>query len=217
MTKINLLTGRLLSGGRRIPLTQGQSAIVRDSDFERINQFKWRALWNPYTKSFYAVRSVRLPSGKWATQYMHREILGLMPGDPQHVDHRDHNTLRNVRSNLRLTDKRGNSENLSNQSIYGPGVYKVSERFRACAMADGRLAHIGMFDTCEEASEAREEFLKTGATKKVRRPSPYGIGVDKVGERFRACAKVDGRNIHIGVFSTAAEACEAREDFLKCR
>jgi len=154
MTKINLLTGRLLSGGRRIPLTQGQSAIVDDSDFERINQYKWYASWNPGVQSFYAYRKIRLPNGKQAQLPMHRQILGL-----EHVDHLDHNTLRNVRSNLRRTTPRGNHENQRNQSAYGVGVQRRGERFRFHVTIAGRKTFVGTFDSSAQASKAREEFL----------------------------------------------------------
>ena len=42
---------------RLIPLTQGQWAIVDEDRYEWAMQWKWCALWNLKTKSYYAVRN----------------------------------------------------------------------------------------------------------------------------------------------------------------
>jgi hypothetical protein len=42
---------------RTIPLTQGQFALVDEADYESLAVFKWHAIWNINTKSFYAVRN----------------------------------------------------------------------------------------------------------------------------------------------------------------
>lgn len=43
---------------RRIPLSQGQFAIVDASNYDWLIQWKWYAQWNPKTRSFYAVRTL---------------------------------------------------------------------------------------------------------------------------------------------------------------
>lgn len=69
---------------REIPLSRGQVAIVDVDDFERLNQFKWRALKGFST--FYSYRTTPRKDGQKSI-YMHREILGLKPGDGQMIDH----------------------------------------------------------------------------------------------------------------------------------
>jgi hypothetical protein len=83
---------------KEIPLTQGKVAVVDEEDFDRLNKHKWYACKNGNT--FYALRKSNV-NGKRLTILMHREILGLKPGDPG-VDHRDGNGLNNRRKNLRL-------------------------------------------------------------------------------------------------------------------
>ena len=64
---------------RLIPLTQGQSAIVDDCDFERISAHRWYAKWDSGTHSYYAVRA-----SKTRTRYaiwLHREVVGAAHGD----------------------------------------------------------------------------------------------------------------------------------------
>jgi len=82
---------------KQIPLTRGMFALVDDSDFEYLNQWKWRA--GECTNSFYAVREVGNRITRH-TVYLHRLIMGAEKG--QQVDHKNHNTLDNQRSNLRL-------------------------------------------------------------------------------------------------------------------
>ncbi len=71
---------------KKIPLTQGQVALVDDADYEWLSRWKWCAMWCSSTDSFYAVRHIRLPNGKWTTLRMHRAILGLKRGDSRQVD-----------------------------------------------------------------------------------------------------------------------------------
>ncbi len=158
MLKINLLTGHVFPSGRRIPLTLGQFTVVDEEDFDRLNQWKWYAVWRIGPKSFYAERSMPRVNGKRPHQLLHREVLGLEKGDPD-VDHMNHDTLDNRKSNLQLVDHRGNAENQRNQSRFGAGVRKRGNRFEAFSRVCLRYKHIGSFGTAEEARKARETFL----------------------------------------------------------
>lgn len=66
---------------RGVKLTQGQVAIVDDTDYEELSQFKWHATWSPRTRSYYAARGVHLPFGKWTKEWMHRRILYDTPDE----------------------------------------------------------------------------------------------------------------------------------------
>ena len=76
---------------KRIKLTQGQFAIVDDDDYERLNQYKWRAAYYKNMDSYYAVSSIKDESGKHRTVRMQRLILNAKPGKMVH--HKNHNTL----------------------------------------------------------------------------------------------------------------------------
>jgi len=93
-----------------IPLTKGQVAIIDSIDFEAVSRFKWCSMWNQYTHSFYAYRWV-LRDGKGTTQYMHRFLMELAHGDKRQVDHFNHDTLDNRRSNLRIVTQSENAKN----------------------------------------------------------------------------------------------------------
>lgn len=88
-----------------IPLSNGLFAIVDSCDFEAVSRFKWQALYDPKSGTWYAKRS---DHGR--TIRMHREILNAPQG--VEVDHRDGNGLNNSRSNIRLATR---SQNLCNR------------------------------------------------------------------------------------------------------
>lgn len=146
-----------------IELTQGQWTLVDDEDFEELAGYSWRAAYNPQTGSYYACRAVRL-RGRATTQRMHRRIMGLQIGDGLQVDHINHDTLDNRRSNLRVVTSRGNNSNRRKQSIFGVGVIKrvgnVTRPFQAQVHIGGRLKHVGYFSSPEEACGARAKFLE---------------------------------------------------------
>lgn len=150
----------------KIPLTQGQVAIIDQIDYEKISTHKWCAQWAKNTKSFIAVRGTR--NRRLKTQQnirMHREIFGLEDGDSHiQVDHKNHNTLDNRRSNLRLCDNRSNQENRIDQSRFGVGISMLSgnrrKPFQASIHLDRRRVYVGCFATPEEAQEARRKFLE---------------------------------------------------------
>ena len=154
---------------KRIPLTQGKFTIVDDADYEWLSQHKWYALKNGNT--FYAVRNIRLPDGKRRRIWMHREILGLKPGDPRQGDHRNHNGLHNWRDNLRACNGSQNQHNNNPRrgcfSVYkGVGLStqkykdKIYRYWRARIRVDGRCKHLGYFDSEIEAAKAYDVAAK---------------------------------------------------------
>jgi len=152
MIKINLFAATSDPAVKRIPLTHGQFALVDAVDYSELSKYKWAACWNEGAQSFYAFRAVR----------MSREILSLEGDDERQVDHKNHQTTDNRRSNIRAVTTRQNHENRKNQSQYGPGVYKrrtKSGRFAVQVQVGKRKVHLGTFDTPEEARQARASFI----------------------------------------------------------
>ena len=99
-----------------IELTQGKVALVDDSDYEYLSQFKWYSSSHGYAmrngKMVNRVREKRIS--------MHREILGVT--DPNiHVDHINFDILDNRKSNLRICS---NSENSKHRKVTGLGTSK---------------------------------------------------------------------------------------------
>lgn len=138
-------------GVRTVTLTKGYAALVDESDFEFVSQFKWFADASPCGKWVYASTN-----GGGRNRKLHRMLMGEPVGFK--VDHWDGDTLNNRRSNLRVCS---NAENIRNMRIRGgssrfKGVYwnKASKNWRAQIMLDYKKRNLGGFDTEEEAARA---------------------------------------------------------------
>jgi hypothetical protein len=149
---------------RLIQLSQGLFAKVDAADFDWLMQWKWHARFNKNTNSFYAVRVVTLTpgrKGKKKSTWMHREIVGNPLGFE--VDHKDLDTLNNVRLNLRPATR---SQNCMNRSMRSDnrsgfkGVRRAGRRWIGQITVDRKSKYLGTFDTAELAYAAYIESAK---------------------------------------------------------
>lgn len=141
----------------KIPLTQGQHALIDDEDVPLIKRWKWRAQWKPNIKSFYAVRSKNSADVKGApeTIRMHRVIMNY-PENLQ-VDHINHNTLDNCKRNLRIVTNKENQQNrirANKNSISGRlniSWLETTQKWRVKIGVNGREVDFGCFTSLREA------------------------------------------------------------------
>ena len=77
--------------------------VVDEEDYDRLSKFRWSIgkCSGPDRNPKYYVRRHVCRQGKQVTVYMHREVLGVLPGVV--VDHLDGNGLNNTKRNLRAT------------------------------------------------------------------------------------------------------------------
>lgn len=135
-----------------ISLTRDLFAQIDEEDADLVCPFRWWA--SPVKSSMSAFYGYTQISGR--TIYMHRLIAGAKKSDV--VDHADFNGLNNRRSNLRLTDLRGNGANkrIPLPSSGFRGVYRHGRRFVAQVYKNGAAQRVGFFDTAEAAAQARD-------------------------------------------------------------
>ena len=139
---------------KEIHLTKGKVAIVDDTDFEGLSQWKWHAklscgLW-------YAARAVTM-AGRKITIRMHRLITNASDG--MEVDHIDGDGLNNLRQNLRIVTRNQNRFNsrvrVDNTSGYkGVSLNKRTGRWVAWIGYYGKHKNLGYFATPEMAAQA---------------------------------------------------------------
>jgi len=137
------------------------TTLVDEVDYQRLRlwEYKWfRLVCNNTTY----IRSIQ----KQKTLLLHRLLLGLI-GSPRKVvvDHIDHNGLNNTRSNLRITDRRGNSRNRRKQkskkafSDYKGVAWvgydsKINPWKAQIWMPDRKQKSLGCYPTETEAAQA---------------------------------------------------------------
>ena len=133
---------------REIKLTRGLVAFVDDEDFYILSNHVWRI--DDQGNNLYARSSKGV--------LMHRMILGLTDKKIL-VDHKDRNGLNNIKSNLRIATRSQNNANTisrpgSSSKYLGVCFYKHTGKWAARIRKNGKLIHIGQFETEENAAIA---------------------------------------------------------------
>lgn len=143
---------------KTIPLTKGQVALVDDSDYNFLSQWKWYASKNGNT--YYAQRR-KTVNGKKLTIKMHRVIMNVSIG--VETDHIDRNGLNNQRYNLRTCTRSQNNANrvmkVSNTGYIGVGWNNKNKKFYAGLEYQGKRVYLGSFVLAEDAAKAYNEAV----------------------------------------------------------
>ncbi len=156
-----------------IPLTHGRVSIIDDIDVE-LSDINWSAHFiknpNELHGQWYADGHSATMNGKRKTIRLHRLILEKMLNRPleknEHVDHINHDSLDNRRSNLRLATSQQNQFNQRIRSTPKSSKYRgVAWRKRAGKWiaqigCNRKRFGLGYFSTEEEAARAYDRKAK---------------------------------------------------------
>lgn len=136
-------------------LSQNQTTWVDDWNFEWLNQWKWYAIWNKDTQSFYAKRNDGIPPNR-GTISIHREIMKT-PKD-MICDHINHDTLLNTEGNLRnVTPAQSNMNRvLRENSLKERCIRKTPYGFQVRVKVGGVMVHDKFFKEIEDAIASRD-------------------------------------------------------------
>jgi hypothetical protein len=151
---------------RTVPLygkiAAGRVALVDDEDYGLVMRHHWNVWEMPPQPGRrepgrrwpgpYAFTGIRKEDGRKSTMRMHVLIMG-QPG----IDHRNHDTLDNRRSNLRIATPGESARNKRKQPTAAfrfKGVTPRYHKWHAKIMVDRKVIHLGSFSTEEEAALA---------------------------------------------------------------
>lgn len=122
--------------------------------------YEWAAQHRWYRKpDGYVVRNIPKEGGGQQTLSLHRAVMGLKPGDSQHVDHISHDLLDNCRTNLRLCSHAENHQNRradrgASSRYRGVSWNREKQKWHAYGALDGHLHHLGFYTDEQEAADA---------------------------------------------------------------
>ncbi len=144
-----------------VSLTQGKVAKVDIEDLPLVGQYNWHVV--PRGSCLYAENRTGVGDLKKSLK-MHRLIMGLT-NEKADVDHINHDTLDNRRSNLRVCEHSENSRNCivsKNNKIGLKGVSfeKYTGKYKAQITVNYKGMNLGRYDTPEEAHKVYIEAAK---------------------------------------------------------
>lgn len=133
-------------------------AIVGDSDYEFLVQWKWHSMKNRW--GVYAVRTRRKSDGPGSKFiYMHRVVAGT-PED-KHCDHVNGQTLDNRPSNLRNANDRQNGWNQKKRAgvskFMGVTWHSKTSKWVAWVRSGDKNKNLGYFSKEIEAAIRRDD------------------------------------------------------------
>lgn len=137
-----------------ISLGNDSYAKVDDEDFEYLNKFIW------HNANGYAIRNAYLGGGRAYAKRRNIIMSRLITNAPigMEVDHKNHDTLDNQKSNLRVCTQSQNRRNAKVKKNSTTGLKGVSPYtrggYRARIIVDGKRKELGVFKTPELAHAA---------------------------------------------------------------
>lgn len=139
---------------KSIKLTDGRTALLDDSDYQKLKLFNWHA------KKCNSVIRERRINGKKIIIFLHREIMNAP--SRMEVDHRNGDRLDNRKENLRLCSRAENNMNRPKQKNNTSGFkgvvwHKHNKKWLAQIGINRIKKAIGYFDDIKEAAKAYDE------------------------------------------------------------
>lgn len=138
-------------------LGKGKFSLVDDEDFDNLSKHQWYVTVYGYANCRDYIRGSGRKKQKSTTYIMHRLIMNC-PED-KHIDHINHNTLDNRKSNLRIVTQSQNMMNSSSRKgstskYLGVGWHNQNHNWRAYIKSAQGYKHIGSFTDEKSAAMA---------------------------------------------------------------
>jgi len=155
--------------------------VIDLEDFDKVSAIEgtWFSFYSKKTESYYAKYSEyisKLNNNKgrpsYTNVYMHRLIMDVLHERKIYIDHKNHDTLCNLRHNLRSTSNENNSKNRNGKNKNNTSGYrnvfwtKKDERWLVMLQIEGKQTCFGRFKFEDldkagvRAEEMRQKYYK---------------------------------------------------------
>lgn len=148
------------------------SSFIDKEDYEKIKGYYWMPHYHAHVKGYYAYSVKTIPQSERKDKKcqeifrLHRFVMDC-PKDKV-IDHINHNTLDNRKSNLRICTQYENMQNLSLYSTNKSGVKNISyqktaqgrKKWIVTMIENGKNKTVGRGLTLEDAIKIKEDYLK---------------------------------------------------------
>ena len=138
--------------------------LIDTNDLEKVisHPYKWHAYYSPGMKSYYCRSNTH--GIKNSTIHLHRYLLDLN-NKSEVVDHQNHDTLDNRRSNLKPMIHYENLQNRTRRKESYTGIRNVTwddvqKKYRVRIGLKGKRIYIGRFEDIKDAEKAAIEAMK---------------------------------------------------------
>lgn len=206
--------------------------IIDTSDLEKVNSFPmtWYAAWEPHTKSYYCYGNEKAIERRQKKIKLHRFLFDL-PTYHLVIDHINHDTLDNRRTNLRVVDNFINAQNRKAIiSTNKSGTKGVSwddnhKKWIVSFVVKRKKFFLGRFRDLEAAKEvavkAYQEII-SGCYNENPRKSPgkapssgiSGISWSKEKSKWRLYFRLGNKPKHYGYFESLDDAIQEKNKLL---
>ena len=144
-----------------IPLANSHLLTNVDDDYIWLLAYRWLVTFK--RNHPYAITYIKSPlTGQRECYALHRVVAGCSPKDGFQVDHVDHDTLNNTRSNLRKASIAQNSRNREglnrNNTLGFPGLElrkHLKKPWKETLMYNQKKINLGYYASFDEAKSAR--------------------------------------------------------------
>ena len=140
---------------------QKVSFFIDKTCYDKIKDYKWYAYKKRHNGNYY-ICSDKMVNKTKIRYSLHRFLMDCVKEDNLIVDHINGNTLDNRLSNLRIATRNENQRNCRTQHNCASGrkgvrKHKLCDKWQARITVNNKEIYLGLFDTFEEACEARNQ------------------------------------------------------------
>lgn len=136
-----------------------QIGVIDTNDLDKIKTYRWYVTFDSKIKSFYVRASIKKENGSINHIHIHRFVMNCP--DTMIIDHIDHKTLNNTKTNLRIVTNKENQRNLRRKKYKSKfsNVYKHRNGYQV-RVGSGINTYFGKYENERQAAWVSNYIMK---------------------------------------------------------